>query len=181
MKRIYAAAVIAAIGNFGSAPVGAATLFVSNEKDNTVTVLDSETLKVVKTIATGARPRGMVLTPDFKELLVCVGDDNRLDVVDTETLEVVRTLESGPDPELLDVDPKGERVYIANEDEGYVTVLERISGKVLAEIPVGVEPEGMAVSPDNKFTVATSEQTSMAHFAMENSYGCRLRSAALSP
>ena len=28
---------------------------------------------------------------------------------------------------------------------------------------VGVEPEGMGVSPDSKFTVATSESTSMAH------------------
>jgi PQQ-dependent catabolism-associated beta-propeller protein len=28
---------------------------------------------------------------------------------------------------------------------------------------VGVEPEGMGVSPDGKFTVATSESTSMAH------------------
>ena len=30
-------------------------------------------------------------------------------------------------------------------------------------MPVGVEPEGMTVSPDDKFTVATSESTSMAH------------------
>ncbi len=60
--------------------------------------------------------------------------------------------------------PRARRIYIANEDEGYVTVIERADGKVLAEVPVGVEPEGMAVSPDNKFTVATSEQTSMAHF-----------------
>ena len=37
------------------------------------------------------------------------------------------------------------------------------SGDMLAEIPVGVEPEGMGVSPDCKFTVATSESTSMAH------------------
>ena len=37
------------------------------------------------------------------------------------------------------------------------------SGDVLAEVPVGVEPEGMGVSPDDKFTVATSESTSMAH------------------
>jgi PQQ-dependent catabolism-associated beta-propeller protein len=34
---------------------------------------------------------------------------------------------------------------------------------VLGEVPVGVEPEGMSVSPDNKYTVATSESTSMAH------------------
>ena len=37
------------------------------------------------------------------------------------------------------------------------------SGDILAEVPVGVEPEGMGVSPDGKFTVATSESTSMAH------------------
>ncbi len=44
-----------------------------------------------------------------------------------------------------------------------VTVLQFADGKVMAEIPVGVEPEGMAVSHDDRITVATSEQTSMAH------------------
>ena len=37
------------------------------------------------------------------------------------------------------------------------------TGRVLGEVAVGVEPEGMAVSPDDKYTVATSESTSMAH------------------
>ena len=44
-----------------------------------------------------------------------------------------------------------------------VTVMDTKSGDVTAEIPVGVEPEGMGVSPDSKYTVATSESTSMAH------------------
>jgi DNA-binding beta-propeller fold protein YncE len=44
-----------------------------------------------------------------------------------------------------------------------VTVMDTASGDVKAEIPVGVEPEGMGVSPDSKYTVATSESTSMAH------------------
>ena len=136
------------------------TIFVSNEKDNTVTVIDSETLKVVKTIATGARPRGMIMTPDFKKLIVCAGDDNRLDIIDTTTFELERSLDSGPDPELLDIDSKGDRIYVANEDDGMVTVLQFADGNVLAEIPVGVEPEGMAVSQDDRITVATSEQTS---------------------
>lgn len=139
------------------------TIFVSNEKDNTVTVLDAKTLDIIKTIPTGLRPRGIVITPDFREVLVCVGDDNRLDVIDTEKLEVTRTLPSGPDPELLDVDPAGKRIYVANEDDSIVTILEREDGKMLAEVPVGIEPEGMAVSPDNTITVATSEATSMAH------------------
>ena len=37
------------------------------------------------------------------------------------------------------------------------------SGEVLGEVPVGVEPEGMTVSADDRYTVATSESTSMAH------------------
>ena len=85
-------------------PAAADTIFVTNEKDNTVTVLDSETMKVVKTIPVGKRPRGIAITPDKKEVLVCVGDDDQLDVIDTETLEVVRRMDTGPDPELLDID-----------------------------------------------------------------------------
>lgn len=146
-----------------TAPSSAATIFVSNERDNTVTVVDSDTLEVIKTIRTGKRPRGIVISPDFKEVFVCSGDDNRLDVIDTKTLEVTRQMDSGPDPELLDIDPKGERIYIANEDDALVTVMTR-EGKVLSQIPVGIEPEGMRVSHDNLVTVATSESTSMAHF-----------------
>src|SRR5262249_18049439 len=129
-------------------------IFVSNEKDNTVTVIDSETLKVVKTIPTGKRPRGIVITPDFKELIVCIGDDTRLDVIDTDKLEVVKSYPaSGPDPELLAVNQRGDRIYVANEDDGLVTVMDRATGEAISEVPVGVEPEGMAVSPDDSLVV----------------------------
>ena len=37
------------------APAHAGEIFVSNERDNTLTVLDSASLKVVKTIAVGKR------------------------------------------------------------------------------------------------------------------------------
>ncbi|MEQ1671520.1 MAG: hypothetical protein ABL893_11730, partial [Hyphomicrobium sp.] len=128
-----------------AASVQAATAFISNEKDNTISVLDLETLKVVKTVPVGRRPRGMVLSPDMKELFICAGDDNRLEVMDTATFEITRKHEtSGPDPELLDISPDGKILYIANEDDGLVTVLNREDGKALAEIQIGVEPEGMA-------------------------------------
>ena len=140
----------------------AASIFVSNERDNTVTVLDLDTLEVQDTIKTGERPRGIVTTPDHREVLVCAGDDARLDAIDPGTRKISRSLESGPDPELLAVDPAGKRIYIANEDDAMV--MDLASGEVLKEIVVGVEPEGMAVSPDSRLVVATSESTSMAHF-----------------
>jgi len=84
-------------------------------------------------------------------------------VIDTAKLQVTRHLDSGPDPELIAVDHKGQRMYIANEDDSQVTIMDVASGRVLGVVAVGVEPEGMAVSPDDKYTVATSESTSMAH------------------
>ena len=39
-------------------------VFVSNEKENTVSVIDSEKLEVIKTIKVGQRPRGIILTHD---------------------------------------------------------------------------------------------------------------------
>ena len=75
------------------APAHAYKVFVSNEKENTVSVIDSETLKVVYTIKTGARPRGVILSRDHKWLLVCASDDNRVEVYDSKTYEQIKYLE----------------------------------------------------------------------------------------
>ena len=95
----------------------AATLFVTSERDNTVTVLDSNTLAVKKVINVGTRPRGIAITPDYREIFVCIGDDDRMDVIDTKTLTVSRSVANVLDPELVAVDPVGKRVYAANEEE----------------------------------------------------------------
>ena len=80
---------------------------MSNEKDNTITVLNADTLETIKTIKVARRPRGIVVSPDGKELFVAAGDGDIMDVVDIGTLEVTRQLESGPDPELMALEPRG--------------------------------------------------------------------------
>ena len=92
----------------------AETIFVSNEKDNTITVLDGVTMETIDTIETSRRPRGIVLSPDNKELFVAAGDGDIIDVIDTKTLKITRQLESGPDPELMDIDPDGKIIYIGS-------------------------------------------------------------------
>ncbi|MGI9409289.1 MAG: YVTN family beta-propeller repeat protein [Hyphomicrobiaceae bacterium] len=146
------------------------TVYVSNEKDNTVTVIDSETLKVTKTFKVGQRPRGITISKDGKWLLVCASDDDTVEVFDRKTLKLVKTLPSGPDPELFILHPSGNPLYIANEDDNLVTVVDIYKNKVLNEVPVGVEPEGMGISPDGKVLVNTSETTNMAHFIDTESY-----------
>lgn len=147
-----------------SAGALATTVFVSNEKGNSITVINGESLEVTATVPVGNRPRGIILSPDGKFLYVCASDDDTIEILDTATLKVVGTLPSGPDPEVMDLSPDGSLMYVANEDDNMVTVIDIPSRQVLSEIPVGVEPEGMGVSHDGKWAVNTSETTNMAHF-----------------
>jgi PQQ-dependent catabolism-associated beta-propeller protein len=145
-------------------PAHAVTAYVSNEKSNTVSVIDTDTWKVTATIKVGQRPRGIEFTRDNKFVLVAVGDDDTIQMIDAATRQVVDTLPSGPDPELFVQDAAGKILYVANENDNTVTVIDLEKRTRLGEVPVGVEPEGMAISPDGKTLINTSETTNMAHF-----------------
>jgi YVTN family beta-propeller protein len=133
------------------------TVYVSNEKGNSISVIDGDTLEVKETVPVGQRPRGIMLTKDGKSLLICASDDDTVQILDLASNKIVGTLPSGPDPELLNIHPSGSPVYIANEDDSLATAIDLKERKVIAEVPVGVEPEGVGVSPDGKTRIVTSE------------------------
>src|SRR5712675_2088593 len=121
-------------------PAAAVIAYVSNEKSNTVSVIDTDSWTVTKTIKVGQRPRGIDFTRDGKFVMVAVGDDDTIQVID------------------------GKTHYVANENDNTVTVIDLEKRVRLGDIQVGVEPEGMTISPDGKILINTSETTNMAHF-----------------
>ena len=145
-------------------PAQAQEIFVSNEKGNSISIIDGAALEPIEEVAVGNRPRGIALSSDGRFLYICASDDNTIEVFDTESRKVVGSLPSGPDPELLVLSPDDALIYVANEDDNMVTVVDIAAKAALTEIPVGVEPEGMGVSHDGKWIVNTSETTNMAHF-----------------
>ena len=146
------------------------TVFVSNEKSNTISVLDSQTMQQTAEFNAGNRPRGITISPDGTRLYVCASDDDTVRVFDTSSYKLLYSLPSGPDPELAKLHPSGNPLYVSNEDDNLVTVVDVKLRRIIAEIPVGVEPEGMGVSPDGRYIVNTSETTNMAHFINTESY-----------
>jgi PQQ-dependent catabolism-associated beta-propeller protein len=135
--------------------------FVTNEKDDTVSVIDTLKNAVIATIPVGKRPRGIGLAPDGREVYVAVSAENAIVVFDPISLEILRRFNSGDDPETFDVHPNGN-IYISNEEDAKASVFTP-EGKLLAEIPVGLEPEGVAIAPDGSKVVVTSESTNMLH------------------
>jgi len=87
------------------------TAYVSNEKGNTISVIDTNKWAVVNTIKVGQRPRGIAYTKDQKYVLVAVGDDDTIQMIDTATNAVVGTLPSiDPRQEDLVLKLRGERL-----------------------------------------------------------------------
>lgn len=143
-----------------AAPTG--RIFITNEKGDSVSVINGSTLEVEATIEIGERPRGIGLSPDGSELYVAVSEENKIKVVDPASLKILREFEAGSDPETFAVHPNGN-IYISNEDDAKATVFNPKTGKQVAEIKVGLEPEGVAISPDGKHVIVTSESTNMLH------------------
>lgn len=143
-----------------AAPTG--RIFITNERADTVSVINGTSLDVEATFDIGERPRGIGLSPDGSELYIAVSEENKIKVVDPSSLKILREFEAGSDPETFAVHPNGN-IYISNEDDAKASVFDPKTGQLLAEIQVGLEPEGVAISPDGKRVIVTSESTNMLH------------------
>ena len=109
-------------------------IWVTNEKDDTVSVIDIETLEVVRTIEVGERPRGITFSKDHSVLYVCASDSDTVQVIDPESGEILHELPSGEDPEQFVLHPDDRRLYIANEDDAITTVVDTETRIVFAQM-----------------------------------------------
>jgi YVTN family beta-propeller protein len=159
----------------GTAPPARGRVFVSNENDGTVSVIDVAGGRVVATIAVGKRPRGLRVSRDGRSLFVALsgspkggpGVDERklpapdrsadgIGVIDLRSLRLVRTLTSGPDPESFDLTRDGGALVVSNEETAEASIVDAAKGTIRARVPVGGEPEGVATHPGGEVYV-TSE------------------------
>jgi len=66
-------------------------VYVSNSISNEVTVIETTTNKVIKTIQVGEMPAGIVATPDNRYVFVA-DYPKGIQVIDTKKLEIIKTL-----------------------------------------------------------------------------------------
>ncbi|HEU4833802.1 MAG TPA: beta-propeller fold lactonase family protein [Pyrinomonadaceae bacterium] len=148
-----------------SKPVGPLA-FVTNERDGTITVIDTGTDRVYSTIKVGGRLRGIRLNPDRTRIWVAISYPTNQSQGEDKIAEldlkgnVIAKYEAGTDPENFVVDNHATRLYIANEDAGTASITDVKANRVIASMAVGLEPEGAAMSPDGRWVYITSESSS---------------------
>jgi len=146
----------------GASPAAAATLFITNTKSDSVSVIDTDTLEVVGTIPVGkGKPNRIVFHPDGKTAWVVYDKSHDLGVIDAEGRKLLRRVKIGGNPYNLAFTPDGRHLLVldwssdTSNDEVifYDLKAEKIDGRV----EVSTWPAHGVFSRDGKLVYVSGE------------------------
>lgn len=162
---LLGALIVGALPQVGQA-AGTGYVFVSNERSDTVTVIDpAKDDRIVKRIATSQRPRDMHFSLDRKRLYVACGDEDVIDIIDVSSLTVTDHLKTGQSPEIFAFSRNRKALFVSEEDSAIVRKIDLQTAKTLEQIATGPEPEGVFVPKAGHHIYITSEVSDMVHVA----------------
>ena len=134
--------------------------FISDGRDNTVTIFDLKTLKVLGTATTGKNPDAIIYDPASKRVFTFNGGSNDTTAIDAKTGTVAGTIALGGKPEFAVADEKGH-VFVNIEDKSEIIQFDANKLTVENHWPIapGEEPSGLAIDRKHRrlFSVCSNK------------------------
>ena len=129
-------------------------LYVSNENDSVVTVIDVPTRKMIAQIPTGVEPEGMAVSPDGKTIVNTSETTNMAHFIDATTKTMVTSVLVDARPRVAMFKHDGSEVWISSELGGTVGVIDPVQHAVAHRISFDmrglraetIQPVGAAIT-----------------------------------
>ena len=138
-------------------------VYISNQEDGAVSVIDGVSNAVIATIPVGAAPAVVGVNPTTNRVYVANFEDGTVSVIDGASDAVIATIPVGEGPIGVQVNPSTNRVYVGNHDDDTVSVIDGVSSAVIVTIPVGVVPVDVGVNPStNRIYVANRDDGTLS-------------------
>jgi DNA-binding beta-propeller fold protein YncE len=127
----------------------------TNGGDNTATLFEAATGKVIASIATGINPDAAIFDPSSGLVLVMDGRDGDITLIDPKTASSPGKIAVGGKLEFATADGHG-RAFVNVEDKGEIAVVDIAARKVTARYGLTgcEEPSGLALNPATGLLVA---------------------------
>lgn len=145
-----------------------------NAKNDTVSVIRTDTNQVVQTIRVGAEPQSVALDPDNHYAFVANAAGSSVSVIrianpnpGSFNAVVERTLVTGAEPWNIAISPDGRRVFVANSAQDTITVIDAVARTIIGHVNLRnslcndpdrqrhFQPRGLAVTQANDLLYVT--------------------------
>ena len=125
--------------------------FTSNGRENTVSVFDIQSLKVLSKVKVGTRPDAILYDPATKRVFTFNAGSKDATAIDAAKGEVVGTVPLGGKPEFAASDGKGT-VFVNLEDKNQLFAIDanKLTVKNQWPLPGCDEPSGLALDQKNR-------------------------------
>ena len=122
--------------------------YVTNYKNNTVTIIDTFNNKIVGSpIAVGTEPVDVAITPNGLFAYVSNFANNTVSVINTFINSIVATVSLGIHPSSIEITADGKYAYVTSITENKVVTIDTATNTVyVVPIPVGTGSFGIAIS-----------------------------------
>ncbi len=137
--------------------------FISNGRDNSVSIFDLKNLKVTGKVKTGENPDAVLYDPATRRVFAFNGRSNDVTVIDAAGGTVLATIPLGGKPEFAASDGKGQ-VFVNVEDKNEIVAIDARKLSVIAHWPLtGCEaPSGLSMDTKNRRLFAGCDNKVMA-------------------
>ena len=129
------------------------TVVVSNRGDNSVSLIDTKSLRVRATLPVCQQPEDIAILPDSSKAFVSCSGSNQVASIQLKTAQkddrVLALIDVGHTPVSLTVKPDGGEMIVCNFDSDSISVIETGNDEVGSSQEIGQHPSRSVVTLDN--------------------------------
>jgi YVTN family beta-propeller protein len=135
-------------------------LYVTTELDQTISIIDPHTLKIVGSIPTGQPESHMLaITADGKRGYTANVGPGTISVLDMQTRKQLAVIPVSGQIQRIAVSPDGSMVFTSDQTKPQLAVLDTATNKIKAWIPLPGLGYGTAPTPDGRWLVVAVRTT----------------------
>jgi len=145
-----------------AAPAAAATLYVTNTRSDSISIIDTNTFEVVGTIPLGrGKPNRVAFHPDGRTAWVVYDKSHDLGVVDAEIQTLLKRVRIGGNPYNLTFSPDGRTLYVldwsSDTSQDEVIAYDLKAEKIEWRVEVSTWPAHGIFARDGKLLYVSGE------------------------
>ncbi|GIU77986.1 MAG: hypothetical protein KatS3mg005_1224 [Bryobacteraceae bacterium] len=129
-------------------------LYVTTEIENTVTVIDPATLKVIGAIPTGAAESHMLaISPDNRRAYTANVGPGSVSVLDLPERKLITVIPVAERVQRISISPDGKNVFTSDQRTPRLAVIDTTTNRLSGWIPLPATGYGTAPTPDGRMLV----------------------------